>query len=237
MNCPKPSVERLGGVAQSNYRIEKLVLRPEEGIWLPALQFVPEETAKRVVLYVHELGKAADAAPGGRIEDLVRGGDIVLAVDLRGTGQTQAGGPPKPGAGPSVDFKGAFLAYLLGRNYVGARAEDVLVCARHAVETSDIHGQAGVHLIAVGNVGVPALHAAALEPDLFASVTISRSLCSWSNVIDLGRSQGQLTNVVHGALTYYDLSNLAEMLGDKLTISDPVDALERPIDAASVGDR
>ena len=84
----------------------------------------------------------------------------------------------------------------------------------------------------------PALDSiAALEPDLFASVTISRSLCSWSNVIELGRTEGQLTNVVHGALTCYDLPNLAEMLGDKLTISDPVDALERPMDAASVGDR
>jgi len=234
---PKPSVERLGGVARSGYRIEKLLLRPEEGIWLPALQFVPEEKAKRVVLYVHELGKTADAAPDGRIEKLVRAGNAVLAVDLRGTGQTQAGGPPKPGAGPSVDFKGVFLAYLLGRNYVGARAEDVLVCARHAAETSEIGGEAGIHLIAIGNVGVPALHAAALEPDLFASVTISRSLCSWSNVIELGRTQGQLTNVVHGALTCYDLSNLAEMLGDKLTITDPEDALERPMDAATVGGR
>jgi hypothetical protein len=204
---------------------------------VPALQFVPEEKAKRVVLYVHELGKAADAAPDGRIEKLVRAGDAVLAVDLRGTGQTQAGGPPKPGAGPSVDFKGAFLAYLLGRNYVGARAEDVLVCARHAAENSEVCGQAGIHLIAIGNVGVPALHAAALEPDLFASVTVSRSLCSWSNAIELGRTQGQLTNVVHGALACYDLSNLAEMLGDKLTITDPVDALERPFSAATVGDR
>ncbi len=234
---PKPSVERLGDVARSGYRIEKLLLRPEEGIWLPTLQFVPKEKAKRVVLYVHECGKAADAAPGGRIEKLVRGGNAVLAVDLRGTGQTQAGGPPKPDAGPSVDFKGAFLAYLLGRNYVGARAEDVLVCARHAAETSDMGGKAGIHLIAVGNVGVPALHAAALEPDLFASVAISRSLCSWSNVIELGRTQGQLTNVVHGALTCYDLPHLAEMLGDKLTISEPVDALERSMDAASDGDR
>ena len=229
---PEPSIERLGDGAWSGYRIGKLLLRPEEGIWLPALQFVPEENDKRVVLYVHELGKAADAAPCGRIEELVRDGDSVLAVDLRGTGQTQAGGPPKPGAGPSVDFKGAFLAYLLGRNYVGARAEDVLVCARHAAETSGIGGEVGIHLIAIGNVGVPALHAAALEPDLFASVTISRSLCSWSNVIELGRTEGQLTNVVHGALTCYDLPNLAEVLGDRLTITDPVDALERPIDAA-----
>jgi hypothetical protein len=39
-----------------------------------------------------------------------------------------------------------------------------------------------VELVAVGNVGVPALHAAALEPRLFDAVRLSRTLASWSSV-------------------------------------------------------
>ena len=41
-----------------------------------------------------------------------------------------------------------------------------------------------VRLIVVGNVGIPALHAAALEPELFQSVRLSHTLVSWSNVIE-----------------------------------------------------
>ena len=107
------------------YRIEKLLIKPEEGIWLPAVWFVPEKPkADGVVLYLHDKGKAADAA-GGPIEQRVLAGDSVLAVDLRGTGQTQQ----LQGGHYSPEFKDMYIAYMLGRSYVGMRAEDVLVCA------------------------------------------------------------------------------------------------------------
>ena len=86
-------------------------------------------------------------------------------------------------------------------------------------------------MIAVDNLGVPALHAAALEPDLFSSVKLVRTLTSWSNVIELGRSVNQQVNAVHGALTSYDLPNLAGTLGDKLIVKEPLDALGEPDEA------
>ena len=46
-----------------------MILKPEDGIHLPALMFLPgQRPAQGAVLYVHEKGKAADAAPGGPIE-------------------------------------------------------------------------------------------------------------------------------------------------------------------------
>lgn len=117
-------------------------------------------------------------------------------------------------------------AYLLGLSYVGLRAEDLLVCARLAAAEA---GDAGkVDLVAVGHVGVPALHAAALEADLFGQVTLRRSLTSWANLIELGASHDQLANAVHGALQVYDLPDLAQSLGDQLTITEPLDAIGRP---------
>ena len=35
--------EKVGSIERQGYRIDKLVLRPEPGIWLPALAFVPEK--------------------------------------------------------------------------------------------------------------------------------------------------------------------------------------------------
>jgi hypothetical protein len=81
----------------------------------------------------------------------------------------------------------------------------------------------------VGGTRAPALHAAALEPELFGSVKLTRSLVSWSNVIQSGRSSNQQVNAVHGALTAYDLPDLAATLGDKLTVEEPLNAMGEPL--------
>ena len=226
---PRPRVERVGVVQRSGYRLDKLILKPEHGIYLPALLFVPDKPkADGVVLYVSEKGKAAEAAAGGPVEKLVKDGNVVLAVDLRGSGETHqtAGSYSKPYFG--TDGDDVCMAYLLGRSYVGMRAEDILVCARWLAENEAASRTGCIRLIAVGNVGVPALHAAALEPALFSSVKLMRQLCSWSNLVELGLSHNQLINAVHGALTTYDLDNLAATLGAKLTIEEPIDALGEP---------
>jgi len=229
-DLPKPKVVRYDTIERNGYHIRKMILMPENGIYLPALMFIPGTNVNKpapprgLALYINEQGKAADTAPGGPVEAMVKAGKYVLAVDVRGTGETQQGkqGQLSGAAGP--DWMDVFTAYLLGRSYVGMRAEDVLVCARFLQQD-----QTGpVDLVAAGNIGVPALHAAALEPDLFGSVKLVRSLSSWSNVIELGLSYNQQVNAVQGALTTYDLPNLAGILAEKLTVEEPANALGLP---------
>ncbi len=225
---PKPIIEEIGAIERDSYRIEKMIIKPEEGIYLPALLFVPsQKTSKDAVLYLHGEGKVTDAAPGGPIEKLVKAGQIVLAVDLRGVGETHGVGQPYFQPYFGFDGQDFYIAYVLGRSYVGMRAEDLLICT--GLLHQNQHGP--VSIIAIGHVGIPALHAAALEPHLFSSTRLINPLVSWSNVIELGKSQDQLVNTVHGALTIYDLPNLAATLGDKLTIEQPLNALCKPINA------
>ena len=117
---PKPKAEKFDTIERTGYRIEKWLLKPEEAIVLPALLFVPQKPkAGQTAIYLHEDGKAADAGPGGPIERLVQAGTTVLAFDLPGTGQTK----------PAKEMDD-YMAYLLGRSYVGLRAENILVAAR-----------------------------------------------------------------------------------------------------------
>ena len=223
---PKPTLKKAGIIQRNGYQVKRIILKPEDGVYLPALMFVPDKSPqKATVLYVHQDGKSADATPEGPIEELVKSGKIVLAVDLRGTGETlpteQKGWAETIG----FDWKDYFTAYLLGRSYVGMRAEDILVCARFLQEQQ----KGPVDLVAIGHVCVPALHAAAVEPNLFGSIKLIRGLISWSNVIELGRSNNQLVNTVHGALTAYDLPDLARTLETRLTIEQPLNALGEPI--------
>jgi hypothetical protein len=222
---PEPKVTNSETIKRDGYQIKKMILVPTDGIYLPALMFVPKTDIKKpAVLYINEKGKAADIATGGLIEAMVNTGRCVLAVDVRGTGETQQNKQNKFTDAIGLDWKDVFTAYLLGRSYVGIRAEDVLVCARFLRQE-----QAGpVELIAAGNVTIPALHAAALEPELFRSVKLTGMLNSWSNIIELGRSFNQQVNAVHGALTTYDLPDLAVTLGDKLIIKEPRNALGEP---------
>jgi hypothetical protein len=84
--------------------------------------------------------------------------------------------------------------------------------------------------VSIGRTGPAALHAAALEPQLFASVKLHGCLESWAGVVHTPLSIGQYDNVVHGALKTYDLSDLLKTLPkEKVTWSDPVGAQGQPL--------
>src|SRR5690606_37887919 len=114
---------------------------------------------------------------------------------------------------------------------VAMRAEDILVSTRYLRERAarnekSSRPEAGrVELIGIGEAGPAALHAAATEPDLFARLTLRRSLDRWSDVVQTPVTQGQLINVVHGALKHYDLPDLVNSLAETaVRIEEPVGA-------------
>ena len=226
---PEPKATKLGAIARDGYRIDQYAIEVESDIWLPALAFVPEKPAKEACLYLHEDGKAADAAVGGPIEKLVQRGRLVLAVDLRGTGEMQATGGGGYGKYLGPEWADGFLAYMLDRPFLAMRAEDVLQSARFLASLENGDGKRPLHVFSSGRVGPPALHAVALEPQLFASLTLYHCLENWSQVVGTPLARNQFVNVVHGVLRGYDLPDLAATLPqEKLTISKPLTAKEEP---------
>ncbi len=211
-----PTSNPAGKVLRENYHIDKLVIHPASGIPLPALTFHPVEPDESVYVYVHDSGKQADAAVGGAIEKLVKEGFVVLAVDLRGQGET-AEGKPDPTLG---DWKTFFTAYLLGQSMIGGHTEDILSAAHWAAHYKT-QTPREVHLIANGQCGIAALHAAALESDLFTSLTLRDTPRSWQAIVGSVELAPLLTATVHGALQYYDLPDLLELAGrDKVRFKD-----------------
>lgn len=217
---PDLAGDKLGTIARDGYRIDKLVLKPEPGVWLAALAFVPDKPNGEATLYLHGDGKQADAAPGGPIEQLTRQGQVVLAVDLRGMGETQGGGADH-GFSKYLgrDWSDAVLADMLATSYLAMRAEDTLQCARFLAKYpagSTVHQ---VHLVAVGGLVPAALHAAALESERFATVRLRGGVPSWREVVRSPLTPHPLANIVHGALRVYDLPDLAATLPkEKLTV-------------------
>jgi len=58
-------------------------------------------------------------------------------------------------------------------------------------------------------------------------VTLEKCLISWTNTVENGEhSRTPLTSTVHGALRVYDLPEMRDFLGEKLTVKSTKDALE-----------
>jgi dienelactone hydrolase len=219
----------VGTIQRDGYRIGKILLEgTNDQIPLPGLLFVPETVSKAPVLYLHGESMTTDAPPGGPIEQLVKQGHIVLAAELSGIGETETGHDKRDyGRGHfGRDVQEITLAYLLGQSYVGIRTNDVFRWADFLSNHQSSDNPQPLQLIAIGEAAIPALHAAALEPERFSSVRLKRMIRSWAELVAATDSHDQLVNTVHGALQHYDLPDLVELAGaDRIVIEEPVDVL------------
>lgn len=227
----KQHVEMVGQIERDGCAIRKLVLTTDDGLRLPALAFVPSQPSGVAVLYLHGESLQTDAARGGPVESLVKQGHVVLAAELRGIGETETGHDRTDfGKGRfGRDNLEIFLAYLMGKSFVGMRVDDTVRWTQLLVEGSLTGGKPReLHLVAVGEAAIPALHAAVLAGDAFRSVTLRRMIESWESVVAATETFNQSVNVVHGALRHYDLPDLAAMLApDRLKLVEPVNALNQ----------
>jgi len=230
-DLPLPDVAKVRSLARDGYNVEKLVLTWDGDISIPGLLYRPVNATGDQVLYVSSEGKAKAGQPGGPVEKLVREGKTVFAIDVRGVGET-ATTPWRylnalEWVGPDVaEF---FIAYMLDKTILGMRAEDILVSARYLASLSDPGNPSRLHLIAEGILGPPALHAAALEPGLFASLELRGALQSWADAVRTPVTRNVLVNCVHGALRSYDLPDLEKLIGeDRVLALEPRKAGEKP---------
>ncbi len=204
-----PVMEDRGRVNRTGYHIDRLVLKTDQGHMIPGLTWHPPVPADEAYLYLHDAGKTGAGQPGGAIEQLVDAGFAVVSVDLRNQGELQSGS-----ASPLLtDWKTFYLAYLLGDSLLTKRVEDVLNSADFvAYYQKPREKPRRVHLVAEGQSGLAALHAAALQPELFASITLKNTPPSWTSIVGSNNPAGQLDSTVHGVLRYWDLPDLEALV-------------------------
>ena len=205
-----PRFTDLGRVSREDYHIDRLTLQTKDGL-IGGLTFHPPSPQDDACLYLSENGRLGDTGNGGPV--LTRVFDEALAVvtvDLRGQGETAAGEQDAL----LTDWKTFFLAYLLDRPLTGLRVQDAIASADFvAFYEKKRTKPRNVHLVATGRAAIIALHAAALRPELFETVTLRNCPKSWTEMVSDPIPGGQLDAVVHGALKVYDLPDLVRLAG------------------------
>ena len=227
----KPAAKPVGVVDRPGFTIEKLIIERAGEVPVPALLFLPKVTKAPppAVLYIDGRGKAHDAGPGGPIEELVKAGSAVLAIDLRGFGETT---PILPKKYWQTEYPMPYLALHLARPLLGQRVEDALaalecLAARPEIDTGKIS------IVGIEGGGPVALHAAALD-ERIREVTVRRAIASWMDVVATPLSKSQLHQVVPGALARYDLPDLVRAIAQRpVHILEPLDPAGNPVGAAA----
>ncbi len=211
---PPVTAEVLGEEEMGEHTVRHLLLNTEPGIVLPARAYLPK---------AGDIAQAHVFTPDTNLDELQSVLDVGLTVNhaylfvsLRGMGLTEnykwGGGWLKVGN----DWSTFMRAYLNTLSMVGLRTEDLRqVTAWFAAET-----KAPITLTAYGESTVPALHAAALQPEAYAHLTLTGGIPTWQAVVEAPRPQDQLVNVVHNALSFYDLEDLQRLIApEKVTVS------------------
>ena len=107
----------------------------------------------------------------------------------------------------------------MGDSFVRMRVADIEAFSTYFADSP-------CEIIATGEAAIPALHAAALNPDQVTAITVKQMIPSWAEVVAAGEHWNQLVNAVHGVLQHYDLPNLIDLT--KARVQDPVPVNWKP---------
>jgi hypothetical protein len=221
-----------GSVPRESYVVEKYFVKGEGDYIIPYLLMIPDRPNNKALIYLHPTGKSAEASVGGEMEWFVRNGFTVLAPDLIGIGEMGPGDFHGDSYIEGVSYNLWFASMLIGRSIVGIRAGDVVRLARLLKITKGINE---VYGFARKEMTPVLLHAAAFDSAI-ARIALIEPYSSYRSIV-MNRFYDPefVHSTVPGALTAYDLPDLAASLAPrKLLIAGVTDGIGKNTDSADI---
>jgi len=235
---------------RDGYRIEKLQFLSEPGIYIPAWVYVPENKIGILpaILYVNDEGietegmqfegEEESGLTQGMFEALALGGNLVVAVDVRGIGETRPLHPASSSCnefGQLFDLETAmsYMAWFMDQSLFGMRVQDVVRSIDYIASRPDADAKQ-LHVIGKGMGGLWCLYAAALDPRVRSLISV-QSLLSYRSLTEVDRYTYGADVFVPDVLLHFDLPQVAAaMVGRPLTLIHPQDAMKNavPLDMA-----
>lgn len=231
----RPDVEPAGSYTRETLTGQKLNIHTEPGVTVPGLLFAPSEPAARrpAILYINPSGMMADAVPGGPVQQLVDQGNVVLAIDPRGWGESAP--PNRMISGYRSDYQLAMHAILVGKSVPGMQTLDALSALHYLRMRPDVDPNAiSLHTFGFAcNVG---LFAATVEPHI-RTVVCDRQPMSYLAITQLPLNNVSAEVIVPGVLRDFDLPDITRVLGSRVRVEpgSQTSALQRRRTGATGG--
>lgn len=219
-----------------DYSVEKLEFLSEPGIYIPTWVFVPARKASHYPAWLmfNDAGKQAEGMEFGLYERLAQAGQMVIACDVRGIGET------KPPHSPAGDWPGDFrqlfdvetaityMTWYADESLFGMRVKDVIRGVTYARSRPEVDKER-LRVAGKGAGALWVLFAAVLD-NRISDLTLENGLLSYRTLARVDRYTHSAGIFVLNILKYFDLPELAASLtGRRLTIASPVDHLKRPV--------
>jgi cephalosporin-C deacetylase-like acetyl esterase len=222
---PAPALVSHRKLRRDGYYLELVSLAVEPGLDAPGLLLRPDGAGPWPAVVVADVrSKEIMAAPGGDLEQLVKAGHLVLAIQLRGLAEA-----PQAARATSIlgDSQLAMRAMVVGKNIVGMRAEDIIRAVDFLAAQPDVDKRR-IAAMGYGLAGPPVLHAAVID-ERIRRIVLQDSLASYRTAVDRPIHRGLYDVAIPGVLRKYDVAELLTALKPReVVLINPVDALGRP---------
>jgi cephalosporin-C deacetylase-like acetyl esterase len=238
-----PSVRPQVTTDRKGYRIEKLEFLSEPGIYIPAWVFVPNKRSPNAtaILYVGDVGIEAEGLEYGVLAALARSGNLVVAVDVRGIGETEPPHDPEIRAGGefshlfNVETAMSYMAWFMDESLLGMRVRDVVRSVDYALGRPDVDPE-GIWLVGKGMGALWVLLAAAQDPRIKRAICDGGLLCYRTLAFADRYTQGA-NLFIRDVLLHFDLPQVAACVASRdLVLLSPVDAMGNPVQMALARD-
>lgn len=219
-----PHYEVTGTLDRGNYTINKMKITQNSDVPIPALLFKQKNTKgkKPAVLYVDGRGKNTEAGTGGIIERyVVDSGKIVLAIDVRGFGETTDNPSKNKTKHWNLEHRNAVISLYIGKPLIGQRVNDIQKSVEVLKTLQNVDTNM-ISMVGIDRAGTAVIHAAALDNSI-KEIALQTVDTSWIKMVGSPLDSNNMTHVVPNALTRYDLGNLLNAIAPR-----PVYFLKKP---------
>jgi hypothetical protein len=201
-----------GRFQREGYLLEKYFVGGEGEYVIPYLLMIPDRPNNKALIYLHPEGKSAVAGKGGEAEKLVKQGFTLLIPDLIGTGETGPGTFKGDAFIDGTSHNVWYASLQIGRSIAGIRAGDVsrlLLMLKKTLPEYLVYGMAFREMAPV------LLHASVFNPDI-SGVALLEPFSSYQSVVENRFYRSSfIPATVPGALTAYDLPDLAACIAPR----------------------
>ncbi len=213
-----------GEIAQQVREITRVgQFKPEAGIYVPDRTFEVGAFSRGVALVIADLGKDHPLVRRGLIDPLVASGYRVVALDLRGWGESAPRMPRIEVPFLWDDFF-ANRALEIGRPLLGQRMKDLLSVGPARALRSDWI------LAGVGAGALVAAHAAVIEPRVSRLVTVG-GLLSYRSLLENPLASEPFSSSLPGVIGAYDVKDLYAATAPRpVLVVNPTDERRVPVE-------